>query len=175
MGRTTTTLLKSTAARIVPKQKTALLPAPFWVHLRVEPAHFDWRWLERPALALLAWPAAITHRERSAGPQNYQWPPTSQRIPKKTEITTSAVTPHANATRSAICARPKSLRSSLIFLCCYHHSVFGCTSRSFLGASARSIARSASATASDLMAVLPPTETPVSSETDHFHTCRPMP
>ncbi len=33
--------------------ETALLPAPFWVHLRVEPAHFDWRWRERPALALL--------------------------------------------------------------------------------------------------------------------------
>ena len=39
------------------KQKTALLPAPFWVHLRVESAHFDWRWRERPALALLAWEA----------------------------------------------------------------------------------------------------------------------
>src|SRR5258707_13690301 len=74
-----------------------------------------------------------------------------------------------------ICARLESLRSSLIFLCCCHHSVLGCTSRSFLGASARSIARSASATASDLMAVRPPTETPVSSETDHFHTGRPMP
>jgi hypothetical protein len=39
------------------KQKTAPLPAPFLVHLRVEPAHFDWRWRERPALALLAWEA----------------------------------------------------------------------------------------------------------------------
>ena len=37
--------------------ETALLPAPFWVHLRVEPAHFDWRWRERPVLALLAWEA----------------------------------------------------------------------------------------------------------------------
>src|ERR1700694_4555346 len=27
------------------------------VHLRVEPAHFDWRWRERPVLALLAWEA----------------------------------------------------------------------------------------------------------------------
>jgi hypothetical protein len=27
------------------------------VHLRVEPAHFDWRARERPALALLAWEA----------------------------------------------------------------------------------------------------------------------
>src|SRR5258708_12666203 len=61
-------------------------------HLRVEPAHFDWRWRERPALALLAWealardplarlrriqvestgttinfrPAAITHRDIAA-------------------------------------------------------------------------------------------------------------
>src|ERR1700730_17994431 len=62
------------------------------VHLRVEPAHFDWRWRERPVLALLAWgdlardplarlrriqvestgttinfrPAAITHRDIAA-------------------------------------------------------------------------------------------------------------
>jgi hypothetical protein len=62
------------------------------MHLRVEPAHFDWRWRERPALALLAWealardplarlcriqvesigttinfrPAAITHRDIAA-------------------------------------------------------------------------------------------------------------
>src|SRR6202790_3665436 len=62
------------------------------VHLRVEPAHFDWRWRERPALALPAWealardplarlrrvqvestgttinfrPAAITHRDIAA-------------------------------------------------------------------------------------------------------------
>src|SRR5258705_4078092 len=34
------------------------------VHLRVEPAHFDWRWRERPALALLAWEALGS---RSAG------------------------------------------------------------------------------------------------------------
>jgi hypothetical protein len=27
------------------------------VHLRVEPAHFDWRWRGRPALARLAWEA----------------------------------------------------------------------------------------------------------------------
>src|SRR5258707_5968165 len=27
------------------------------VHLRVESAHFDWRWRERPVLALLAWEA----------------------------------------------------------------------------------------------------------------------
>jgi hypothetical protein len=39
------------------KQKTAPLPAPLLVHQRVEPAHFDWRWRERPALALLAWEA----------------------------------------------------------------------------------------------------------------------
>ena len=62
------------------------------MHLHVEPAHFDWRWRERPALALLAWealardplatlcriqvestgttinfrPAAITHRDIAA-------------------------------------------------------------------------------------------------------------
>ena len=32
------------------------------VHLRVEPAHFDWRWRERPALALLAWEALVAIR-----------------------------------------------------------------------------------------------------------------
>ena len=29
------------------------------MHLRVESAHFDWRWRERPALALLAWEALV--------------------------------------------------------------------------------------------------------------------
>jgi hypothetical protein len=29
------------------------------VHPRVEPAHFDWRWRERPALALLVWEALV--------------------------------------------------------------------------------------------------------------------
>jgi hypothetical protein len=74
------------------KQKTAPLPSAVLVHLHVEPAHFDWRWRERPALALLAWealardplarlrriqvestgttinfrPAAITHRDIAA-------------------------------------------------------------------------------------------------------------
>jgi len=27
------------------------------MHLRVHPPHFDWRWRERPVLALLAWEA----------------------------------------------------------------------------------------------------------------------
>jgi hypothetical protein len=49
------------------------------------------------------------------------------------------------------------------------------TSLSFFDASARSIARSAFATASDLVTAWPPPETPVSSETDHFHKFRPMP
>ena len=82
-----------------------LFPRPGWcqtengavtsavlVHLHVESAHFDWRWRERPALALLAWealardplatlcriqvestgttinfrPAAVTHRDIAA-------------------------------------------------------------------------------------------------------------
>ena len=37
--------------------RTALLPAPFWCTKRVDRAHFDWRWRERPARALLAWEA----------------------------------------------------------------------------------------------------------------------
>src|SRR6266404_3507840 len=55
------------------KQKTAPLPAPFLVHLRVEPAHFDWRWRERPALALLAWEAVARDPRRGyAGFQSSQ-------------------------------------------------------------------------------------------------------
>src|ERR1700692_4185609 len=41
------------AAGIVPNANGAVTSAVL-VHLRVEPAHFDWRWRERPALALLA-------------------------------------------------------------------------------------------------------------------------
>ena len=50
------------------KQKTAPLPAPFLVHLRVEPARFDWRWRERPALALLAWEALGSRSADEATP-----------------------------------------------------------------------------------------------------------
>jgi hypothetical protein len=39
---------------MVPNRNGAVTSAVL-VHLRVEPAHFDWRWRERPALALLAW------------------------------------------------------------------------------------------------------------------------
>jgi hypothetical protein len=78
-------------AGMVPNRNGAVTSAVL-VHLRVEPAHFDWHWRERPALALLAWealardplvrlrriqvkstgttnnfrPAAITHREVAA-------------------------------------------------------------------------------------------------------------
>ena len=37
--------------------KNGAVASAVLVHLRVEPAHFDWRWRERPALALLAWEA----------------------------------------------------------------------------------------------------------------------
>jgi hypothetical protein len=37
--------------------KNGAVTSAVLVHLRVEPAHFDWRWRERPALALLAWEA----------------------------------------------------------------------------------------------------------------------
>src|SRR6202049_5086234 len=76
---------------MVPNRNGAVTSAVL-VHLRAEPAHFDWRWRERPALALLAWealardplarlrriqvesigttinfrPAAITHRDIAA-------------------------------------------------------------------------------------------------------------
>jgi len=42
--------------------ETALLPARFWCTTHVESAHFDWRWRERPALALLAWEALVAIR-----------------------------------------------------------------------------------------------------------------
>ena len=48
---------------MVPNRNGAVTSAVL-VHLRVEPAHFDWRWRERPALALLAWEA---FGSRSAG------------------------------------------------------------------------------------------------------------
>jgi hypothetical protein len=44
--------------RMVPNKNGAVTSAVL-VHLRVEPAHFDWRWRERPALALLAWEALV--------------------------------------------------------------------------------------------------------------------
>jgi hypothetical protein len=76
---------------MVPNKNGAVTSAVL-VHLHVEPAHFDWRWQERPALALLAWealardpratlrriraesigtiinfrPAAVTHRDIAA-------------------------------------------------------------------------------------------------------------
>jgi hypothetical protein len=80
-------------AGTVPNRNGAVTSAVL-VHLRVEPAHFDWRWRERPVLALLAWeamardplarlrriqaesigtttnlgPAAITNRDIAASP-----------------------------------------------------------------------------------------------------------
>ena len=44
------------AAGIVPNRNGAVASAVL-VHLRVEPAHFDWRARGRPALPLLAWEA----------------------------------------------------------------------------------------------------------------------
>jgi hypothetical protein len=41
---------------MVPNTNGAVTSAVL-VHLRVEPAHFDWRWRGRPALALLVWEA----------------------------------------------------------------------------------------------------------------------
>jgi hypothetical protein len=54
--------------------KTALLPAPFWCTKRVESAHFNWRWRERPALALLAWEACSRPAgERTPRPSRVNW------------------------------------------------------------------------------------------------------
>src|ERR1700704_230340 len=45
------------------------------VHLHVEPAHFDWRWRERPALALLAWEALGSRSggEATPHPSGVNW------------------------------------------------------------------------------------------------------
>jgi hypothetical protein len=48
--------LRARCCRIMPTENGAITSAVL-VHLPVEPAHFDWRWRERPALALLAWEA----------------------------------------------------------------------------------------------------------------------
>jgi len=73
---------------------------------------------------------------------------------------------------------PPDYRSLILIcprVCIYFQSRSpGGTSRSFLGASARSIARSASATASDLVAAWPLITTSA-TDADHFHTCRPIP
>src|SRR5438105_5459500 len=54
--------------------ETALLPAPFWCTKRVEPAHFDWHWRERPALALLAWEACSRSvDEATPHPRGVNW------------------------------------------------------------------------------------------------------
>jgi hypothetical protein len=50
-------------AAMVPNKNGAVTSAVL-VHLRVEPAHFDWRWRERPALALLAWEAWLAIRRQ---------------------------------------------------------------------------------------------------------------
>jgi hypothetical protein len=44
------------------------------VHPRVKPAHFDWRWRERPALALLVWEASSRSiREVMPHPSGVNW------------------------------------------------------------------------------------------------------
>jgi hypothetical protein len=55
---------------IVPNRNGAVASAVL-VHLRVEPAHFDWRWRERPALARLAWEAWLAIRLR--GYAAFKW------------------------------------------------------------------------------------------------------
>jgi hypothetical protein len=58
-GTLVTAAIFSTVRPEIPGEgaETAPLPAPFWCTIPVEPAHFDWRSRERPALALLAWEA----------------------------------------------------------------------------------------------------------------------
>ena len=46
--------------------KNGAVTSAVLVHLRVEPAHFDWRWRERPALTLLAWEALARDPQPSA-------------------------------------------------------------------------------------------------------------
>ena len=64
----------TTRGEVVPNTETALLPAPFWCTKRVEPAHFDWHWRERPALALLAWEACSRSvDEATPHPRGVNW------------------------------------------------------------------------------------------------------
>ena len=58
-GTLVTAAIFSTVRPEIPREcaETTPLPAPFWCTIPVEPAHFDWRSRERPALALLAWEA----------------------------------------------------------------------------------------------------------------------
>jgi hypothetical protein len=45
-----------------------------WCTERVEPAHFDWHWRERPALALLAWAACSrSGNEATPYPDGVNW------------------------------------------------------------------------------------------------------
>jgi hypothetical protein len=59
---------------MVPNRNGAVTSAVL-VHLRVEPAHFDWRWRERPALALLAWEALGSRSggEATPHPSGVNW------------------------------------------------------------------------------------------------------
>jgi hypothetical protein len=54
-------------AGMVPNRNGAVTSAVL-VHLRVAPAHFGWRWRERPALARLAWKALARDPLASATP-----------------------------------------------------------------------------------------------------------
>jgi hypothetical protein len=53
---------RARCCRIVPNRKRGAVVSAVLVHVRVEPAHFDWRWRERPVLALLAWEAWLAIR-----------------------------------------------------------------------------------------------------------------
>jgi hypothetical protein len=66
-GTLVTAAIFSTVRPEIPREgaEPAPLPAPFGCTIPVEPAHFDWRSRERPALALLAWEACLAIRWRA--------------------------------------------------------------------------------------------------------------
>jgi hypothetical protein len=56
-GGRTLAALSQMGARVSCQTENGAVTSAVLVHLRVESAHFDWRWRERPALARLAWEA----------------------------------------------------------------------------------------------------------------------
>ena len=48
--------------RLTIRMQRRAVTSGVWYATRVESAQFDWRWRERPALALLAWEALVAIR-----------------------------------------------------------------------------------------------------------------
>jgi hypothetical protein len=103
-------LRRSSPIMMVPNRNGAVTSAVL-VHLRVEPAHFDWRWRERPALALLAWEALA--RDPLARLRRIQVESTGTKLilgQRLSPIATFAASALLIASRLALTAAEKSRR-----------------------------------------------------------------